>query len=377
VFLDVTPTHRFGQNTGIQRVVREIAKRTTEQGSAFPVIVEDGRLIPYYDHPAFPATIEIEAGDKLVLLDASWGMAEEYLPILRRISDRGARIISVIYDLIPLLQPSSVSPDLTKKFKEWFEAVVLKSDAVMCISECVATEFCEYVARNDYPPRPHFRVGWWRLGADFEPVKCGPVSAKAREIAGDGAPFFLSVGTLEPRKGYSIALAAFELLWRAGSEARYVVIGRRGWQSQSIELRIEQHPEYGRRLFWLDDASDADLRYCYERAQALVYASAFEGFGLPLVEAARHGLPIIASDLPIFHEIGGDHPRYFELLDAADLAQKIQDALDAPTRKLLAPVYTWDDSASTLINIVSKEIYQERIRYQAPMHGEENCSLFG
>jgi glycosyltransferase involved in cell wall biosynthesis len=377
VFLDVTPTHRFGRDTGIQRVVREIAKRTVEQGTAFPVIIEDGRLIPYYDDPAFPPTIDIEAGDKLLLLDASWGMAEEYLPILRRVSDRGGQIISVIYDLIPLLQPFSVSADLTRRFEEWFEIVVLKSDAVMCISQCVATEFCDYIARHDYLTKPHFRVGWWRLGADFEPANPRPVSASAKEIARDDAPFFLSVGTLEPRKGYAIALAAFDILWRAGSNARYVVIGRPGWQSESIEMRIRRHPEFGRGLIWLDDASDADLRYCYERAHALVYASAFEGFGLPLVEAARHGLPIIASDLPIFHEIGGDHPRYFKLLDAADLAQKIQDALDAPTRKILAPVYTWDDSASSLINIISKKIYQERIRYQAPMLGEESRSLYG
>jgi len=377
VFLDVTPTHRFGRDTGIQRVVREIAKRTVEQGSAFPVIIEDGRLIPYYDDPAFPPTIEIEAGDKLLLLDASWGMTEEYLPILRRVSDRGGQIISVIYDLIPLLQPFSVSADLTQRFEEWFEVVVLKSDAVMCISQCVVTEFCDYVARHDYRTKPHFRVGWWRLGADFEPANPNSVSAKAREIARDDAPFFLSVGTLEPRKGYAIALAAFDRLWRAGFDARYVVIGRPGWQSESIEMRIKQHPEFGRRLIWLDDASDADLRYCYECARALVFPSAFEGFGLPLVEAARHGLPIIASDLPIFREIGGDHPRYFKLLDAADLAQKIQDALDAPADRLIAPVYTWNNSASSLINIISNEIYQERIGYRTPISGEESRSLCG
>ena len=82
---------------------------------------------------------------------------------------------------------------------------------------------------------------------------------------------------------------------------------------------LHAHPEAGRRLFWMQDASDAMLDRVYARARLLLAASLGEGFGLPLVEAARHGLPIVARDLPVFREVAGEHAYYFSGTSADDL----------------------------------------------------------
>ena len=360
IFIDVTPTLRVGGKTGVQRVVREIAKRAIQDRFALPVVVENGELLSYYDHPLLPASITFREGDKFMLLDASWGIISEHLPLVQRLADVGGQLITVVHDLIPLIHPLSVTPRMTEEFKEWFENLVLKSDRIICVSKSTAMDLIAYVARKDLATKPNLRIGWWRLGADFDDEENFSISPEAKIVTTSETPYFLSVGTLEPRKCYPIALDAFERLWSRGIDARYVIIGQAGWQSESLQHRIKQHGEFGRRLLWLDKASDADLHHCYAHARALVYPSMIEGFGLPLVEAGRYGLPVIASDLPVFHEIGGDHVRYFNLLDSIDLADKIEELYREPIKKEKMPIYSWDDSARSLANLILHDAYQTR-----------------
>ncbi|MBM3550733.1 MAG: glycosyltransferase family 4 protein [Alphaproteobacteria bacterium] len=366
VFIDVTPTLRFGGKTGVQRVVREIAKRAIRDRFALPVIVENGELLSYYDHPSLPRSVTFREGDKFVLLDTSWGVRFEHLPFVQALADVGGQLITVLHDLIPLIHPLSVSPEMTAEFNEWFEKIVLKSDRVICVSKSTAMNFIAYIAREGLATKPHLRVGWWRLGADFDDEDNAQASAEAKAVTANEAPYFLTVGSLEPRKGYPIALDAFERLWSKGVDARYVVIGRAGWQSQSLEHRIRQHREFGRRLLWLDQANDADLHHCYSHACALVYPSMIEGFGLPLVEAGRYGLPVIASDLPVFRETGGDHVRYFNVLDSIDLAEKIETLYREPIEKEKIPTYSWDDSARNLADLILNDACHTHIQRQSP-----------
>jgi glycosyltransferase involved in cell wall biosynthesis len=256
---------------------------------------------------------------------------------------------------------------MCETFKEWFETFVLESHAMLCISESVARDFVDFTARQSLALRPDLRVGLWRLGADFANGEAHLVSTTVEALTSSNTRFFLSVGTLEPRKAYPVALDAFDRLWKAGVDLRYVIIGRAGWQSEALARRIQSHPEYGRRLLWLDKASDADLRRCYERAAALVYPSAIEGFGLPLVEAGRHGLPVIASDIPVFHELGGNYVDYFKLLDPTDLAQKIERRLHAPASRKGMPAYTWEDSAKDLLDLIMHDKYQMRATPPKPV----------
>src|SRR5690606_5090572 len=128
----------------------------------------------------------------------------------------------------------------------------------------------------------------------------------------DSTRTFLMVGTIESRKGYDQVLDAFDQLWGEGSVERLVIVGRQGWLVDDLVQRILQHPENGHRLFWLSDVSDEALVKLYERTDALIMASEAEGFGLPLIEAAKHGIPLIARDLPVFREVAGEGALYFD-----------------------------------------------------------------
>ena len=169
---------------------------------------------------------------------------------------------------------------------------------------------------------------------------------------------FLGVGTIEPRKAWSVALDAMERLWR-DEDAHLVLVGRYGWSSHWLQGRIEHHPEFGKRLHWLNDADDTTLSSLYRDATALVYPSVAEGFGLPLIEARHFGTPVIASDIEIFREIAGDAIDYFRLLDPDDLARQMRRALHAPRKSPDFPLLSWEEATRSMLQL-ARDLVMDR-----------------
>ena len=168
------------------------------------------------------------------------------------------------------------------------------------------------------------------------------------------AASFLMVGTLEPRKGHTQVLEAFERLWSQGAPCQLVLVGRAGWRVEALLERLRQHPRRQTQLFWLEGISDEYLEQVYQACACLLASSEGEGFGLPLIEAAQHHLPIVARDLPVFREGAGAHAYYFDGLTAHDLAAAIERwlALHASgqhPRSDAMPWLTWAQSAQQLL----------------------------
>ena len=163
------------------------------------------------------------------------------------------------------------------------------------------------------------------------------------------------VGTIEPRKGHEQVLSAFESLWRGDLDANLVIVGKQGWMVEQLIDRIRAHPELGKRLFWLEGPGDDQLQRLYEVSNCLLVASLGEGFGLPLLEAAVHGLPILARDLPVFREVAGDCATYFRGSEPQELADAIvrwveenERGIHRPSRDI--PCRTWRQSAGELMD---------------------------
>ena len=128
-------------------------------------------------------------------------------------------------------------------------------------------------------------------------------------------------------------LAAFNELWKKGFEINLIIVGKKGWMAEDLISEISQHPELDQRFFWVESASDEFLELIYVNSSCLIAPSYGEGFGLPLIEAAQHHLPIIARNLPVFNEVAKDNAFYFDGFNAADLAQAIDDWLDLYEKK--------------------------------------------
>jgi glycosyltransferase involved in cell wall biosynthesis len=197
----------------------------------------------------------------------------------------------------------------------------------------------------------------FHLGADMEnslPSKGKPGYAEKVAQALRARPSFLMVGTIEPRKGHAQTLSAFTGLWKQQVDVNLVIVGKQGWLMETVAEQLRAHPELNRRLFWLEGISDEYLEELYAGSSCLIAASEGEGFGLPLIEAAQHGLSIIARDIPVFREVAGECALYFGGLQPEAVAHAVTSwlALDeagkAPASKNMAWL-TWRESAVQLI----------------------------
>jgi glycosyltransferase involved in cell wall biosynthesis len=283
--------------------------------------------------------------------------------------NHGVKVFFIVYDILPILLPQYANEGVSVGHVEWLKEVT-KSDGVICISKAVADEVHTWIVEHTPNRLRPFNISWFHLGADIEnsvsskglPGYADKVLSLVREHTS-----FLMVGTIEPRKGHAQTFSAFEQLWQKGVDANLIIVGKQGWKVEELVEKIRSHPELHSRLFWLDSISDEYLEKVYAASSCLIAASEGEGFGLPLIEAAQHKLPIIARNIPVFHEVAGDHAFYFDGKEPAELATAIQNWLKLyksnqhPSSDSM-PWLTWKESAAQLLEklgVTTLETYKD------------------
>jgi glycosyltransferase involved in cell wall biosynthesis len=382
LLVDISELIRSDARTGIQRVTRGVLRallqrppsglrpvavyadatrpgyrRADQFLKAFasgqgPLFDSEGR--PMFLEDDLPA--EFGPGDVFLGLDLQMRVVPAQAKWLQRMRRFGVKVAFVVYDLLPVRMPHCFPAGSEQSFRSWLETVA-RCDAAICISRAVADELAQW-AREHVPERlGSLQIDWFHIGADIGasiPSRGMPADASGVIEAISKHPSFLLVGTLEPRKGHAQTLDAFERLWAQGTDARLVIVGKRGWLVDGFCDRLRAHPEAGKRLFWLEAISDEYLEKIYAAATCLIFPSEGEGFGLPLIEAAQHGLPILARDLPVFREVAGERAAYFGGRGGDDLARAVLDWLKlhrqgrAPASDGLTYL-TWEQSTERLL----------------------------
>lgn len=287
--------------------------------------------------------------DILLMPDASWSV--DIFSVLKKVKAKGARVVFFVQDIIPLTHPQVCHPVHIERFQEWFEQVVQVADFLIFSSRYTQQSITDYLDKLQRVQLPASAVV--HLGHDFGCLRSGSIRhSELRRALTKSSANFLCVGTLEPRKNLGIPIDAFEILWEEGHDVSLVLIGRAGWLCDELLVRIRHHPELGKRLFWFNDVGDEDLALAYRQSSALIFSSIVEGFGLPLVEALSQELPVIASDIPVFREIAGDHARFFLPHDAVALASAIRKQLAIPSTEAFTSFRwpTWEECTRQLLS---------------------------
>lgn len=374
LLVDVSELVLRDVKSGIQRVVRSVLLqllRSPPKGFRVEPVYSDGN--GYYYARRFTlgmlgvsadgfrdAPVDVQRGDIYIGLDLVPQLVPESQGWFDEIRLKGVEVYFVIYDLLPQLSPQFFAAEAKPLFERWMQSVTAVADGLIGISRAVADEIEMWLKAQQLERAEPLKIGYFHLGADIEqsaPTSGLPDDAVPVLQALSSLPTFIMVGTIEPRKGCAQALAAFEQLWADGLEANLVFVGKQGWMVEQVVERLHNHPELGKRLFWLEGISDEYLKKVYGAGTALIAASEGEGFGLPLIEAAQHGLQIIARDLPVFREVARQHAFYFSGTSPEDLVMAIQRWLDLyakgkTPRSDTMPWLTWKESTQQLLDVI-------------------------
>lgn len=403
IFVDISELAQRDAQGGIQRVVKKFL-----ENMVFKLI--DGRCVePVYaknNGPLYyakqwtaqyfnlPGTFTDDPVDPpgpgdLYFMPDYYLLEKDQIDFIQRLQDWGGEAYFIVYDLLPIRRPEWFMPVVNPLFTDFLERIFRYADGILCISKNVADDLFEYLEACRPERSKPLNIGYFHQGSD---INSGPakekLSAEEHQLLDDirKCPTFLMVGTVEPRKSHAQALDAFELLWYKGFSINLCIVGQTGWLTDDIKNRVRRLKAGGWHIIWPKHVSDSLLLSLYQESSALLAASEGEGFGLPLIEAAHHGLPIIARDLPVFREVAGEHAFYFSGKSPESLAGAVQEWLKlyqagSVPSSVDMPVLTWEQSVQQALDVFSSgnwyKAYQRSSQHDLPSEDKLMCEKDG
>ena len=241
------------------------------------------------------------------------GLTDRLVRALRGVP--GARIAVLLHDTIPLDHPEYCGEGIPQRFRSFLDRVGQAADLVICNSRVTEADLRRHLG----PACPETVVA--HLGVPR------PQPGVAPEGPWTGQPYFVVLGTVEPRKNHALLLR----LWQGDEpsatdrnsvppDAHLLICGGRGWNNAAVFAALNARPARVHELPGLDDGQVAAL---LADSAGLLFPSLAEGFGLPPVEAAALGVPVLSAELPVVREVLQDIPVYAQVTDEYLWAREI------------------------------------------------------
>jgi glycosyltransferase involved in cell wall biosynthesis len=237
----------------------------------------------------------------------------QYAVALRK---SGARLLCVVHDLIPISHPEYCRPGRRERHIERIRNITRFASGIVVNSSYTEQTLRTFCRESGLAPPP---IVVAPLGTNL------PTSVRDRVPLRQ--PYFVVLGNIEPRKNHWMLLQ----LWRRlvdswGARAPHlIVIGQRAWECENVVDLLERCEQLQGFVLEHGSCSDRELVNTLLHARALLYPSFVEGYGLPIAEALSLGVPVIASDLPVFREFAGEVPDYSDPLDGRRWLELIED----------------------------------------------------
>ena len=261
-------------------------------------------------------------------------------------------LVATVHDLIPINHYGAGMPSRSMRFYRWNLRRALRADAVVTVSDASRTEIAAFA------PDVASRLVAIPNGVDFAPNDDTTAIAQL----GVRRPYILYAGSYEPRKNLATALSAYARLVEDGlPHGLIALVEAASGHAAAVQAHLASL-QLGDRVRLVHGLADADVRALYTHADALCFPSLAEGFGLPALQAAACGTPVVASDLPSIRETLGDFALYADARDPGLLADALRRVLnDAPLREQLidgarrrAQEHSWERSARAHLQVFAK-----------------------
>lgn len=263
-----------------------------------------------------------------------------------------ARMVCLVHDLIPIEYPEYARPNGLAAHARRMKTIADLADGVICGSEASHDSFLKHMRGG----AGKIRVKTASLGAD--PMAIPAVSPP------DAGAYFVSIGTIEPRKNHLLLLNLWRrLVDRLGPAApRLILVGRRGWENENIVDMLDRCPALKGVVEERGQVPDAEMHALVRGARALLMPSFTEGFGLPVIEALQIGTPVLCSDIAAHREIAGGVGEFLDPLDGpawwraiVDYADPASDRRQQQVRRLSAwRAPTWETHVDAALDLIEE-----------------------
>lgn len=254
------------------------------------------------------------------------------------------RTVSTVHDLNYQVFPQSMPYATLWAHRLWFARDVRRADAVVTNSRGTADRLRNMIGvETDAVALPGVAVAFSPQATDVVASRLSALRVRK--------PYFLAVGTVEPRKNLAALVEAFVSLKRSGElpECELLIAGSRGWRGRRLHALLDEVDVYGVR--WLGFIPDEDLAALYAGSQAFVFPSLYEGFGIPAAEARACGARIVASDIPELREAGGEAGIYIEPT-VSGIREGLRHAVrEENLRSLETGFPSWEDAAVMMAKV--------------------------
>lgn len=246
-----------------------------------------------------------------------------------------ARIAVLIHDVIPVEAPEFQRPETVEAFRGFLGRVNAHAHVRIYNSKDTQSRAQAYFSKS----------------ADEVVAYLGVELAQAAfdgDIPRPKAPYFVTIGTIEPRKNHALLLDVWEAMGadEASDVPGLVIAGHRGWRNSAVFERLDAAPAH---IIEAPDLSDGALSELLTGSHGLLFPSHMEGFGLPPMEAAALGVPVVCQDLPVLKEVMGDIPIYVDGNDAYQWQNTIKRLAE---QRQTPPVFiqpTWTDHFNAVL----------------------------
>lgn len=256
----------------------------------------------------------IRLGRSVLLHTSHNGM--EHVRYYEAMTRRGAGSVFMVHDLIPITHAEYCRPGVDDAHRRRIHTAIRHAGGLIANSQFTCDALAEEAKRIGLPLPPV-------VVAHLAP---GIATQESSGLPPLDAPYFVMLGTIEPRKNHWFMLHVWRrIVEHMGESApKLVIIGRRGWECENVVDMLERCTPLRGTIIEESDCSDDRLSAWLQHARAMLFPSFVEGYGMPLVEALMLRVPVLASNLPVFHEIASDIPDYLDPLDGPAWIARIQ-----------------------------------------------------
>ena len=258
---------------------------------------------------------------------------------------KAKKMVTTIHDVFHLAHPEYYSKIKLIILKGLIGRAVKCSNLILTVSDFSADEIVRFYGEGGRNKIARVYNGY------------NDVSYEKESIFGEGMKYLLFVGSIKPHKNLKNALLAYEKYVKENNDLHFVIVGKKeGFVTGDNDLyeivsRINQNDE---NVIFTGNVNDNALYSLYASADSFIMPSYYEGFGIPLIEAMYFKLPIICSDIPVFHELCGEQVLYFNPYDVDSIYESIKETSNLKHRDY-APWLKWAEVGEQVAEIIEKQ----------------------